>query len=127
MLPTGKHAYRGVDGDWTLTLKAGALTYRYRLPHYSELWWSQEAAAQPVADGIRVAGTMYKEDVVAGEAVSDTMAFDLTILKHPCRDSRGRMQPVTASLTLRSRDGAPRAAQACGRDVPALAPDKAAE
>jgi hypothetical protein len=126
LLPQGKHVFHGVDGDWKLSLKGGELTYVYRLPHYSELWWSQEAIAEPVADGIRVVGVLYKEDVVANEAVSDEMAFELSIVKRPCRDSRGRMRPVTASLTLRWGDAAPQEAHGCGRDVPALAPGKPA-
>lgn len=105
-------------------MKRGALTYVYRIPHYSEIWWSVEAVAEALADGIRVTGTIHKEDVVANEAVSDEMAFELSIVKRPCRDSRGRMRPVTALLTLRHDREPPQEAQGCGREVPALAPGK---
>jgi hypothetical protein len=120
-LPAGKHVYRATGDDWTLTVKPAGVTYVSRLGRYRERWHSLHAAAKAIPGGLRISGELWKSEVVANEAVDETMDFEATLLDRPCRTGRGRLRPVTILLSTAWRDQPPDVERGCGRTRPAPA------
>lgn len=112
------HVFDDSAGRWKLALSGRLIEYEVRLPNYREAWWSTDAKREPVNGGLRYSGQLVREYVVAGEAVSDDIPFQLIITKRPCVDRRGRARAVTALLTLDPGSKEAAEERGCGRHVP---------